>query len=34
MADFAEAYADQNERDYEALQAAAQDGTIEVAQPV
>jgi uncharacterized protein (DUF2252 family) len=31
MADFAEAYADQNERDYEALRAAADEGRIEVA---
>jgi len=31
MASFAEAYADRNERDYEALQAAAADGRIEVA---
>jgi uncharacterized protein (DUF2252 family) len=30
MADFASSYADQNERDYEALQAAAADGRIEV----
>ena len=32
MADFAEAYADQNERDYEALRAAADSGRIEAAQ--
>jgi uncharacterized protein (DUF2252 family) len=32
MAAFAESYADQNERDYEALQRAAGDGRIEVAQ--
>jgi uncharacterized protein (DUF2252 family) len=31
MASFAEAYADQNERDYEALRAAADDGRVEVA---
>ncbi len=31
---FAEAYADQNERDYEALRAAADEGRIEVADPV
>jgi uncharacterized protein (DUF2252 family) len=31
MASFAESYADQNERDYEALQAAAADGRVEVA---
>ncbi len=30
IADFAEAYADQNERDYDALQAAAAAGRIEV----
>jgi hypothetical protein len=28
MADFSETYADQNERDYRALQAAAADGRI------
>jgi uncharacterized protein (DUF2252 family) len=33
MASFAEAYADQNERDYAALQAAAGDGRIEAALP-
>jgi uncharacterized protein (DUF2252 family) len=32
MSAFAEAYAEQNERDYEALQAAAADGRIEVAE--
>lgn len=32
IAAFAETYADQNERDYEALKAAADDGRIEVAQ--
>jgi uncharacterized protein (DUF2252 family) len=32
MAAFAESYADQNERDYAALKAAADDGRIEVAQ--
>ncbi|HEU4736765.1 MAG TPA: DUF2252 domain-containing protein [Solirubrobacterales bacterium] len=32
MAAFAEAYADQNERDFEALKAAADEGRIEVAQ--
>ena len=32
LAEFAEAYADQNERDYEALQAAAREGRIEVEQ--
>jgi uncharacterized protein (DUF2252 family) len=32
MAAFAETYADQNERDYEALQAAAAEGRIEVAE--
>jgi uncharacterized protein (DUF2252 family) len=32
MAAFAESYADQNERDYEALKAAADEGRIEVAQ--
>jgi uncharacterized protein (DUF2252 family) len=31
MAEFAEAYADQNERDYEALRAAADEGRVEVA---
>jgi uncharacterized protein (DUF2252 family) len=31
MAAFAESYADQNERDYEALKAAAEEGRIEVA---
>ncbi len=31
IAEFADAYADQNERDYEALQAAADEGRIEVA---
>jgi uncharacterized protein (DUF2252 family) len=31
MAAFAEAYADQNERDYEALRSAAEDGRVEVA---
>jgi hypothetical protein len=30
MAEFAEIYADQSERDYEALQAAADSGRIEV----
>jgi hypothetical protein len=30
IADFAEVYADQNERDYERLQNAAKTGTIEV----
>ncbi len=30
LADFAEAYADQNERDYAALKAAADSGRIEV----
>ena len=34
MAAFAEAYADQNERDYEALQAAADEGRIEVAEQI
>jgi uncharacterized protein (DUF2252 family) len=34
MAIFAESYADQNERDYAALRAAAEDGQIEVAQQV
>jgi uncharacterized protein (DUF2252 family) len=34
IAGFAEIYADQNERDYEALKAAAEAGTIEVAQPI
>jgi uncharacterized protein (DUF2252 family) len=34
MATFAESYADQNESDYAALKAAADDGRIEVAQPV
>ena len=29
IADFAETYADQNERDYAALQAAAKDGKVE-----
>ena len=29
IADFAETYADQNERDYAALQAAVKDGTAE-----
>jgi uncharacterized protein (DUF2252 family) len=33
MAIFAEAYADQNESDYAALKAAAEDGRIEVQQP-
>jgi uncharacterized protein (DUF2252 family) len=33
MAAFAESYADQNERDYEALQVATADGRIEVMQP-
>jgi uncharacterized protein (DUF2252 family) len=33
MAAFAESYADQNERDYAALRAAADDGRIEVAEP-
>ena len=32
VAEFAEAYADQNERDYEALQTAAEEGKIEVAE--
>jgi uncharacterized protein (DUF2252 family) len=32
MASFAETYADQNERDYEALRAAADDGRVEVAE--
>jgi uncharacterized protein (DUF2252 family) len=31
LADFAEAYADQNERDYEALQAAVDEGRVEAA---
>ena len=31
IADFAETYADQNERDYAALQAAVKDGTVESA---
>jgi hypothetical protein len=30
MADFAEAYADQNERDYEAFSAAADSGRVAV----
>jgi hypothetical protein len=30
MASFAEAYADQNERDYEALRAAAESGRVTV----
>ena len=30
IADFAETYADQNERDYTAFQAAAQDGRVTV----
>ncbi len=34
IAEFAEAYADQNERDYEALRAAADEGRIEVASEV
>jgi uncharacterized protein (DUF2252 family) len=34
IATFAESYADQNESDYAALKAAADDGRIEVAQPV
>jgi uncharacterized protein (DUF2252 family) len=34
MAAFAEAYADQNERDFEALRAAADEGRIEVAEDV
>jgi uncharacterized protein (DUF2252 family) len=34
MAEFAESYADQNERDYEALKAAAGDGRIEVAEAI
>jgi hypothetical protein len=29
IADFAETYADQNERDYAALQAAVKDGSVE-----
>ena len=29
IADFAESYADQNERDYAAFRAAAKDGTVE-----
>ena len=29
MADFAESYADQNERDYAALQAAVESGRVE-----
>ena len=29
IADFAETYADQNERDYSAFQAAVKDGTVE-----
>ncbi|HEX7244325.1 MAG TPA: DUF2252 domain-containing protein [Solirubrobacterales bacterium] len=33
MAAFAEAYADQNERDYEALKAAAAEGRVEVSEP-
>ena len=32
MADFAESYADQNERDYEAFSAAADSGRVEVDQ--
>ena len=32
MADFAEKYADQNEADYAALQQAAEDGRMEVAE--
>jgi hypothetical protein len=32
MADFAEAYAAQNELDYAAMQKAAEDGRIEVAE--
>ena len=31
IADFAETYADQNERDYAALQAAVKDGKVESA---
>ena len=31
IADFAETYADQNERDYDSFQAAAKDGTVESA---
>ena len=31
IADFAETYADQNERDYAAFQAAVKDGTVESA---
>jgi uncharacterized protein (DUF2252 family) len=34
MASFAESYADQNERDYGALQAAAADGRVEVAESI
>jgi uncharacterized protein (DUF2252 family) len=34
IAAFAESYADQNERDYAALRAAAEEGRIEVMQPV
>jgi uncharacterized protein (DUF2252 family) len=34
IAEFAETYADQNERDYAALRAAADEGRIEVMQPV
>jgi uncharacterized protein (DUF2252 family) len=34
IAEFAERYADQNERDYEALRAAAEEGRIEVAEQI
>jgi predicted alpha/beta hydrolase len=34
MSSFAESYADQNQRDYEALRAAAADGRIEVAEAI
>ncbi|MGH2975722.1 MAG: DUF2252 family protein, partial [Solirubrobacterales bacterium] len=32
MASFAETYADQNERDYEALREAAEEGRVEIAE--
>ena len=34
MADFAESYADQNERDYEAFSAAADSGQVEVTRDI
>jgi hypothetical protein len=34
MADFAESYADQNERDYEAFSAAADSGRVEVTRDI